>query len=317
MPTLVLKNNTASNVFVTDVGVTVPASSSDTYTTMSLLQAMGASFSLRSLITAGTLTANDGVSDLTTVAAFEYLTGLWSETGTSDGVKRFGSIRVPIDSVAANVTLGTSDDVQLVDASGAARTVNLPTAVGIPGRRYFVKKIDSTVNTVTLSPTGGQTIDGASSLILRRPGQLTIIVSDGANWRILTNSQGSVLCWGNQNIAALADSRTLSPGYDITTAFLSPGTILQIPVPRAGLIANLFARHNTANGNGNSVVYTLHRNGAATALTVTLATGAVGQASNLTNAVIVNQGDRIEMIASKAASIQNGLLNSIVSVELI
>jgi hypothetical protein len=87
-------------------------------------------------------------------------------------------------------------------------------------------------------------------------------------------------------------------------------------MPRAGTFQNLEARHNTANGNGNPVVYTLWVNGAPTALTVSLATGAIGGAQDVAHAVVVVRGDLIEVVASKAVSIGSGILDCMVSVEV-
>jgi hypothetical protein len=63
-----------------------------------------------------------------------------------------------------------------------------------------------------------------------------------------------------------------------------------------------------AVGNGNSVVYTVRINGVNTALTVTLATNVVVQASDLTHTAAVAQGDLITLQAVKAASIGNGAI---------
>ena len=72
------------------------------------------------------------------------------------------------------------------------------------------------------------------------------------------------------------------------------------------MLKNFFVRHNAANGNGNSVVYTVLVNGVATAITVTLASGAVGQASDTVHTVVIAQGDRISIRATKAATIAGG-----------
>jgi len=77
----------------------------------------------------------------------------------------------------------------------------------------------------------------------------------------------------------------------------------------------MFARHNTNNGNGNNVVYTMFVNGVAAALTVTLATMAIGQASDLVNTVAIAQGDRVNITLVKAATISNGNLQTIITVE--
>jgi hypothetical protein len=56
----------------------------------------------------------------------------------------------------------TTDDVILVDASGGAVTITLPSAAS-RNSPYYVKKIDSSSNAVIIVVTGGQLIDGASS----------------------------------------------------------------------------------------------------------------------------------------------------------
>jgi len=63
------------------------------------------------------------------------------------------------------------------------------------------------------------------------------------------------------------------------------------------------------------VVYTVFVNGIATALTVTLATGAVGQTSDLVNGVTITQGSRISIQAVKALAIGSGMIDVEASLE--
>jgi len=81
MPTLTIKNNTASVVTIFDVGVIIPASGQDTYTVADILRKLCASQSLRDLLSAGTLTANNGTSDLTFAQAEVYLSDVWIQVG--------------------------------------------------------------------------------------------------------------------------------------------------------------------------------------------------------------------------------------------
>lgn len=64
----------------------------------------------------------------------------------------------------------------------AATTITLPTAVGMTGKIYTVK--NSTLGTVIVATTGGQTIDGGASVALAPLATLRAM-SDGANWIIL------------------------------------------------------------------------------------------------------------------------------------
>jgi hypothetical protein len=125
---------------------------------------------------------------------------------------------------------------------------------------------------------------------------------------------GAVLFWGVDSIAAAADSRFLSPGYQFATAPLADN--MQMPMPRAGVLRRLHVRHNAAGGNGVAVTYTVLVNGIATAIVVVLATGAIGQASDLVNAVAVVIGDRVSVRATKPASIGGGNINVSATVEL-
>jgi hypothetical protein len=71
------------------------------------------------------------------------------------------------------------------DASGGACTCNLPTAVGNSGKTISVKKVDSSVNTVTVDANTTQTIDGQLTFVLSAQYDAVTLVSDGANWDVL------------------------------------------------------------------------------------------------------------------------------------
>jgi len=72
-----------------------------------------------------------------------------------------------------------------VDASAGSKTITLPTAVGIAGKIYSIKKIDSVENTVTVATTSSQTIDGKTTFLLRIQHETVVLQSNGSNWIIL------------------------------------------------------------------------------------------------------------------------------------
>ena len=78
----------------------------------------------------------------------------------------------------------TTSSIIFANATDGAITVNLPTAVGISGRRYIIKKTDSSANAVTVDGNGSQTIDGSTTKILLNQYDCIEIYSDGANWQI-------------------------------------------------------------------------------------------------------------------------------------
>lgn len=82
-------------------------------------------------------------------------------------------------------TAEVTDSVILCSAAGGAFTVTLPSAVGLAGHVYTIKKTDSSANAVTIATTSSQTIDGAATKTLSTQYSLWQVASDGANWQIL------------------------------------------------------------------------------------------------------------------------------------
>lgn len=85
----------------------------------------------------------------------------------------------PYTAVAADSTI-------LANATGGNMVVALPTAVGIAGKIYTIKKTDVSVNTVTVDGSGAQTIDGAATKVLATQYSTVTIQSNGTNWSILS-----------------------------------------------------------------------------------------------------------------------------------
>ena len=73
----------------------------------------------------------------------------------------------------------------LVDASGANRTITLPTAASAKWRKYIIKKIDASANTVTIDADAAETIDGALTQVLAAQYDFIEIQSDGTQWWIV------------------------------------------------------------------------------------------------------------------------------------
>lgn len=74
-------------------------------------------------------------------------------------------------------------EVVLVDASGGAITITLPSPESAAS--VVVKKIDSSGNAVTISTPGSETIDGDASRTLSAQYVSREIMSDGTNYYIL------------------------------------------------------------------------------------------------------------------------------------
>ncbi len=97
----------------------------------------------------------------------------------------------------------------LVNASGGARTINLPAINSTLAAKINVIKIDSSSNPVNVVPNGSQTINGNSSYVLNRQWQSAISVPDTTNnnWVQLTGSAVK-----NLKIITSSGSYTPTPG---------------------------------------------------------------------------------------------------------
>jgi len=94
-----------------------------------------------------------------------------------------GSIAVAVRTVAVNTTLNETDNV-VICANPAPMVVNLPPAGTCPGRQYAIKSASG--SSVIIEPAGAETIDAAPNRTLSA-GLAVFIISDGANWYILSN----------------------------------------------------------------------------------------------------------------------------------
>ncbi len=92
----------------------------------------------------------------------------------------------------------TTDSVILYDFSGGAFTTTLPTAVGVAGKTYRLINIGAlSANQLTIATTSSQTVGpyASTNIHLGTPNESWEIISDGANWQILSHSIPNI--WTN------------------------------------------------------------------------------------------------------------------------
>jgi len=92
---------------------------------------------------------------------------------------------VAISTKTGNYTVMTSDNVLLGDATGGAILFTLPTAASAAGQVFFFKKIDASLNAVTIQANGIELIDGLNTLVINSQFVSATLVSDGTQWWIL------------------------------------------------------------------------------------------------------------------------------------
>jgi hypothetical protein len=88
-------------------------------------------------------------------------------------------------SKTANYTLTSSDDTVTGDSSGGTFTLTLPTAVGISGKIFRLKKTDTSLTAISIATTSAQTIDGVTTSSLNTLNECLIVQSNGSNYVVL------------------------------------------------------------------------------------------------------------------------------------
>lgn len=153
--TLTLSNRSGGTVAINNEDATATAANR-------ILTGSGASFNL----------ANNASIQL----SYDSTTTRWMVVGTA-------SSTTVVTTVSADTVLTSLNDVVLVNASGAARTITLPAPSS--GKRISIKKTDSSANAVTISRSSTETIDGNSSVSLSAQYDSYTVISDGTNWFII------------------------------------------------------------------------------------------------------------------------------------
>ncbi|MHB1310581.1 MAG: hypothetical protein ACYC3L_01095 [Gemmatimonadaceae bacterium] len=87
--------------------------------------------------------------------------------------------------VTAAATLTEADFVVLCDSTAGNYAVTLPAAASVPGQEFAIKKTVA-ANTVTITPSGSDTIDGAATLAVTTQWQTawlkSVITASPATW---------------------------------------------------------------------------------------------------------------------------------------
>lgn len=119
-----------------------------------------------------------------------------------------------VSSSTINLTAVSTPTV-LCDALANPMAVNLPLASTCEGIRYTIKKVDSSSNAVTISPSGSDTIDGAGSYVISAQFVTVAVQSDGSAWFILEVDPASSV--DVETTARMEADSTLQSNIDAVT----------------------------------------------------------------------------------------------------
>lgn len=91
---------------------------------------------------------------------------------------------VPTVTKTASYTATTDDHTIRCDTTSGNITISLPAAAGNAGRIFVIKKV-AAANTVTIDPSGAETIDGSSTATLTSNYEHTTIQCTGTGWDVI------------------------------------------------------------------------------------------------------------------------------------
>lgn len=107
----------------------------------------------------------------------------------------------------SSYTVGVESNV-LVDASGGNVMVTLADASTRVGERIFIKKVDSSANTVTVIGSGGDTVEGSVSQVLSLENDVIVVVPNttGSNWVQQNRARAQDISFDDTGVGTGADN---------------------------------------------------------------------------------------------------------------
>lgn len=98
-------------------------------------------------------------------------------------------ILAAVTTVSAAYTAALDDHLILANVTGSGFTITLPPAATAKGLHLTLKRIDNVGGAVTISPSGSDTIEGATSRSLSAQFASVSLISDGvATWYVASST---------------------------------------------------------------------------------------------------------------------------------
>lgn len=95
----------------------------------------------------------------------------------------FRATDVIYKTITSSTSLDPLDDVIFADCSSSSINITLPTASGVGGKKIIIKrKATGGSNSLTVSASGSEEIDGGSNFSMFYANEATTIISDNSNW---------------------------------------------------------------------------------------------------------------------------------------
>jgi hypothetical protein len=114
------------------------------------------------------------------------LSGSGAFTVGSNSIVIDGSFSLKASNFTANFSANDNTCVFFCNSASNSITITLPDAANRAGRIYIVKKTSAN-NNVTIATTGGDTIDGAASVVMAANNSVRLVMSNGTSWFVISS----------------------------------------------------------------------------------------------------------------------------------
>lgn len=119
---------------------------------------------------------------------------IFYDTGSAWVEASYAVFARPVRTETGNYTVVGTDDIVLANASSGTQTITLPTAVGLTGRGFTIKRLTASgAATIVVATTSSQTIDGALTVTLPNRYDAIEVISTGSAWVIVSQVDSSLI----------------------------------------------------------------------------------------------------------------------------
>jgi hypothetical protein len=207
----------------------------------------------------------DGESTLVIKEAFaavEIVSNGANWLSSAPSVGKWANKQVSADHTVA-CAVSSTDTTVLCTSTGGAVTVNLPSAAGVAGRVLSVLDVAGSASTynITINRAGAETIDGATTVVLREPYECVHLVSNGTNWFRKNPSVGK---WATKQSSADHTVAYAVLATDATILCTSTGGAVTVNLPSAAGTPGRVLSILDVAGNASTNNITINRAGAET-----------------------------------------------------
>lgn len=149
-----------------------------------------------------------------------------------------------INTVSSNYVATANDDIIRVDATSGPISITLPTPNLVTGKIYYIQKIDSSGNAVTVVAT----INGQSNFVINNQYELISVYSDGTAYDLITHT-----ILANVTILTKNSNYTVTSNDSLIRGDSSSG-VITLTLPAANSVTGKFYYFLKIDSSSNHVI---------------------------------------------------------------